>query len=219
MSKTNFYKVVSTYELGPHESKTATLDIYDLHNLVKFLHLGTHIAIGVVPQEAELYREKEKYQTSLFLVSKIILIEEFAHWDDLDYCYTVLNIDPYCLKYVKNPTKELILHALHREGCALQFVKNKTLDLCKAAVKQNGLALYFVEQKEPSELLTEIYQTAIKQTALALRYVKFQTDDLRFLAVKKMCYVVQYCTQVNDKLIEIVRKQDPYCLKYFKHLA
>lgn len=66
------------------------------------------------------------------------------------YLYT-LPLDYYIcthpIVYSSDPTYEMCLNAVRRNGLLLKYIKNQTRKLCVTAVKENICAVYFVDEK------------------------------------------------------------------------
>jgi hypothetical protein len=115
---------------------------------------------------------------ALRLGGEIILYEMKIPTEELKI--SVVKLDGYFIKFIKNPTEDIKLAAVKQNGLAIEFIKNPTEDIKLAAVKQNGLAIEFIEN--PSE---DIKLAAVKQNGFAITFIKNPTEAIQLKAINQ----------------------------------
>ena len=112
----------------------------------------TYIAEVIIPDDAQVYIEKDKFKADKFIINlnNKIDIKDHECWTNNNFCKI----------------------AIQQNGLALQFVKEQTDELCKLVVQQNGYDLRYV-----NEQTEELCKLAVQQNGSALRHVNNQTDE------------------------------------------
>src|SRR5579872_2242753 len=141
----------------------------DMDNFPKYVRYNNKICINlrkvIIPDDAQVYIETNKYKTDKFILEEPIKIFEPVkmEFEDNELCLRAIKSYAFGLKYVKNQTNEICLEAVRINGKALQFVEYQTPEICLAAVSQNGYALRYVKNQT-----LEICLAAIRRNTAAL---------------------------------------------------
>ena len=104
----------------------------------------------------------------------------------------VVSCDSEQLKLMKNPSVEIQIAAVRKNGFLVKYCK-QTTQICMEAVMSNGLALEMVEVQT-----REICLAAVIQNTYALFYVKNQTPEICFTAISINPFCVQFIRIPND---------------------
>jgi hypothetical protein len=88
-------------------------------------------------------------------------VDELLHFNMIQHKSTLMYLE------VINPSINLYMLALSKNGLLLEYVGNQTEELCKLAVEQNGLALKYVKHQT-----RELCDIAIRQNNLASKYIR-----------------------------------------------
>jgi hypothetical protein len=107
-------------------------------------------------------------------------------------CTHVLELVPQCIEYVLNPSEELCLIAVKKDGSLLSLIRQPSAVVCLAAVLENPMALRSVP---PNKVTEEMCLIAVKQDNYAITYVKSQDDDICSIAIK---YHPKYISQIKN---------------------
>lgn len=174
------------------ECSKGGLYFIELNKIGKWLILCKWIRKVIIPNDAVVYVELDKYRSSDLYLEKRQDIADFEYWKDIDFCRIVLRDNGFALKYIKEQTYELCKIALRENGRSLLFVNEQTPELCKIAVEQNGIALKFVKNQTNAICLS-----AVKQYGYALAYVLDQTKDICDCAIKQDKYASQYIKKLK----------------------
>lgn len=103
------------------------------------------------------------------------------------------------LRYIKEPTYNVLKEAVKAKGWAIQFIGNKTEELCLLAVSKDYDSIKYIEN--PSE---EVQLTAVKRYWGAIRYIKEPTLLVMREAVKR-----------EAEAINFIERYDYDDMKYF----
>jgi len=183
----NIDKVV----FNPHgECSAGGLYFTDESRRTLWYHCHTFFRMVIIPSDAQVYTERDKYKTDKFILSERTRIIE-----DEELCNAIVKDDNgQFLTYIHNQDLNVCLIAVKRDGYNLRYVKIQTPDICLAAVKENGCSLQFVHQQTPT-----ICMTAVKQHGMSLCYVRKQTKDICITAVRENKEALRY---VEDQYYE-----------------
>lgn len=116
----------------------------------------------IIPDDAKVYIEEDKFKVDKFLLQDPIKIYEIPKT-----CKHVVRNNSIYLEYIENQTNILCLEAVKQNGLSLKYVKKQTPKICLTAVRQNGLAIKFVKHQTPV-----ICSEAVRQNPRAINYIK-----------------------------------------------
>ena len=86
----------------------------------------------------------------------------------------------------------------------MQYIIEPTDEIYELAIQQNGLALRYVDNKTD-----EICKLAVQQNGFALQYIVDQTDEICKLAVQQNGLALQYVETQTDEIYELAIQQNP----------
>jgi len=160
---------IDTNDFDPNgQCREGGLYFTDINKMLKWLSYGPIIWEVIIPPDAKVYVEENKFKADKFVLLNRMYIEDHECWSDNVFC----------------------LEAVKKYGRALQYVKEQTPQICLEAVKNNGLALHYVKIKTP-----QICLEAVKKHGLVLKHVKEQTPQICLEAVKKYGWALQYVSE------------------------
>jgi len=120
---------------------------------------------------------------------------------------------PDLLKYIENPSNQVIVAAISKQPNIFSEIDNPTEDMCIAYVSKNGIKIKDV----PKELQTDnVCYFAVDDTPWAIQHIENQTEDLCVHAVTKNSKVLQHCKVRTEKVLSAVLNKDGYAIKEFK---
>jgi hypothetical protein len=91
-------------------------------------------------------------------------------------CMESVTITPLSIQYIDNPSLELRLAAVRRNGCALEVIEDQTEEICIAAVENNGDALEFVK---PEFKTYKVCNTALLSTHNVEYVLNYVPDKIK----------------------------------------
>ena len=98
-------------------------------------------------------------------------------------------------KRIKNPSEELQLIAVGRDGHAIEYIDNPSEKVKLAAIKQDGYVIEYVSN--PSE---KMKLTAVKQNGNTLQYINKPSDEIKLAAVKKDGTAIRYISCASEEI-------------------
>lgn len=113
----------------------------------------------------------------------------------------------YVIKYLKQYSHEMALEAVKENGMALRYVEHPSTEIEMAAVKQEGMALQFVIEPTPA-----IIKAAITQNGRAIAHVVDPSPELEIMAVKQSGYAIGYVKKQTPELIRLAVDQNAYAI-------
>jgi hypothetical protein len=116
--------------------------------------------------------------------------------------------DEMLIGYVKNPSEELLLHAVKNRYDVLQHIKHEYLSekICLAAIKhQGGLAIRGL----PKHLMTEkVCLAAVRRSHLAISAIDDPSEDVQLASVRANSSSIVNIKNPSDKvIIESLKKR------------
>ena len=175
---------------------------------------GTKVALIEIPDDAEVYAEKNKFRANKIILTQILNSDDFGD----KFWIEMLSQNGMVLKFVKNQTEEICTIAVKQNSFALSYVKQQTEKLCKIAVKNDttGDVLNYVEDRFKTK---ELCTLAVKQNGYALRFVykspllSLSTMyELTELALQQNGYDIKYIGNQTTLICKLAIKQNPYSL-------
>lgn len=176
--------------------------------IIQYLDYGIYIREVVLPDDAWICVENNKFRANKLILKSRILIEDFEGWLNNDFCELAVNHDGSTLRHIKNQTEIMCCFAVRQNGYALEHVLFQTETICREAVKQIGLALKFVTNKTYI-----ICMKAVQTDGLALKYVPIKTEELTLIAIKRHTYAFKFGIQ-TEATCRLAIKKDPLIIKY-----
>lgn len=198
---------------------------------------GKKLAIVEIPNDAQVYVEKDKFKSDKLIITNIVnffdvaddfwinilqhngLAFEYIKDQSEEICKYAIQKNQWLLEYVQDQflTEELCKLAVQENGIILQLVKNQTYDICNLAVQHNGMALKYVQDQFLTE---ELCKLAIKQDYRSLEYVKessdISIDEICKFAVSKNGYALQYVKNQTDEICTLAVNENANALQYVK---
>lgn len=96
-----------------------------------------------------------------------------------------------CLRYIANPTHEIIIMALKENGLNISDVDNQTPEYCMLAMENAG-GMEILDNIHGKYQTPEICMEAIRRNPSELGYVENQTLEMCLLAIKKDPSVIYF---------------------------
>ena len=116
------------------------------------------------------------------------------------------------LKYIKNPSEAVQLAAVKGNGFAIQYLKNPSEEMKLAAVKTNGWAIQYIEN--PSE---EVQLAAVRQSVSSIRFIENPTEEMKLAAVKTNGWAIQYIENPSEEVQLAAVKGNSFAIHYLKN--
>ena len=118
-----------------------------------------------------------------------------------ELCRLAIHQDPSVLRFIENPSDEVIELAVSKQAKTLKYVpfERQTQSLVQMALKQTKTAIQFVN---PSLITLEDAQLAVKRYKEALKYIpkELQTETICLKAIEKNPFIVSYIQQWTHKV-------------------
>jgi hypothetical protein len=163
----------------------------------------------------------------------------YVHNQTEDICLAAVQQDGLALRYVKKQTEDICLAAVKQNGLSLRHIKEQTKDICLAAIKQNVNAFHLIDRRYYTYdiymevvkkdgtfiknlnmrglLLNQkknIYNAAVLQNGLALKYIQYHTDDICEKAVQQNGMALQFINEQTPEICLLAVQQNGMALKY-----
>ncbi|MDR3236749.1 MAG: DUF4116 domain-containing protein [Prevotellaceae bacterium] len=127
-------------------------------------------------------------------------------------------LDNCILKDIDNPTPEVCLDAVRKNGYELLYIKNPTPELCLEAVKQEAYVIRYIKRENQT---VEMALEVVKKEGNLFQYIdsKCQTDEVCFTAIQNshgwaIGYIEnqkpEYCRaalEINDITFSSIRSE------------
>ena len=120
--------------------------------------------------------------------------------------------NPRIFENIKDPSDEVIMTALSRDGNNIKFVKNPTYEQKKTAIRSMPLAIQYINNLEE-----ELQILAVKLLWNSLKYIDNPSYKVKMEAVKTRGWAIQYIDNPDEELAEIAVKKDYDAIKYIKN--
>ena len=101
---------------------------------------------------------------------------------------------------INNPTEEMKIIALRKDGLVIQYIENPSEQVKLAAVKQYGGAIRFIEN--PTD---EIKMEAIKQDGFVIKDIENPTEEMQLEAIKQNRKYVKHIENPSQKVKEVIK--------------
>lgn len=126
-----------------------------------------------------------------------------------ELCRFAILQDPKVLRFIENPSDEVIELAISKEAKTLKYVpfERQTQSLVQMALKQTKTAIQFAN---PSLLTLEDAQLVVKRYKEALKYIpkELQTEPICLKAIEKNPFIVSYIKQwTNTIALKVVEQE------------
>ena len=116
---------------------------------------------------------------------------------------------PTIIQNIENPTDEMKLLAISKNGLVLKYIKNPTKEMQKLAIENNVRAIQYIEN--PSE---KVQLEAIKISYESLRYLKSPSLNCQIMAIKNNESAIQFIKDLNETKISEFLKVNILVIKY-----
>ena len=124
-------------------------------------------------------------------------------------CLEAVKRNGYAIQHIKNPTEEMCLEAVKRCGNTIKYIDNPTEEMQLEAVKQNGLSIKFIEN--PTK---EMCMEAIRQDGSSINFIKNPTKDMYLEAIKQNGLVIFYIENPTEEMCLEAVKQNGESIKF-----
>lgn len=185
------------------------------HNIGKWLEYSYKKMYWIrrvkIPNNAQVYIEKDKFKADKFILGKKKRIEDWRHWEDNNFCKAALRTSPNVFKFIKNQTPELCLEMVKQNGLALEYVHHQTPELCFIAIRSNPDSLKYVKEQTPDLCLE-----AVKLDGLALEHVHHQTFEICLAAVQQYGRSLKFVLRQTPEICLYAVQQNGCALQYVK---
>jgi len=179
---------------------------------------GDYMRYVTLPDDAEIYVEKNKMKSKQIILSEKVLIKDFIsnmirqHHVTKDDFLERVKQNGHFLKYIDQQlrTNEIMLEAIKKNGYALQYIDQqfRTNEIMLEAIKQNGNALDYIDEEFRTH---EIMLEAVKQNGNALYHIdqQFRTNEIMLEAVKQngiALYHIDQQFRTDEIMLEAVKQ-------------
>lgn len=111
----------------------------------------------------------------------------------------LINVHPYYVKYISNPSINIQREAIKNHVHYLQFIKNPALEVQLEAVKRDGCVIKFI--KNPSE---KVQLKAVEDDGEAIRYIKNPSLNVQLVAVNDEPHAIRYIKKPYEEVTRYV---------------
>jgi len=185
----------------------AGLYFSDLENAHKWVQGHTYYRIVIIPDNARVSFERDKYKADRFILGERQLIESCNEITE----YLASQLIPRFLKYATNLTDEMKMSMIRNDPYNLFYIEDQTEELCLFAINMNPRIFNVIKEQTPL-----LCFEAVKGYARNLQYVKQQTLKICSEAVKRDWYCLKYAKFQTPEMCLNVVKQDGMMLQYVK---
>jgi len=225
------------YKDNNHGYITGGIKFYDQAQFLKKIKYAYNALMRTVtiPQDAIVYIDNDEYVSDKLILDETINIEDWEIWNDMTFCKEIINTHSAFLKYVKNPTEELIKNTVTKDSFVIECVKNPSDEICLLALENSPYAFRYI--KRPSELICmrgihlnvnnictipediltpEMCSLAINIDPLILRFIKnkHQTIELCLEAVKLNAGAIIHVENVTAEFYMEAIKINPFVIRH-----
>lgn len=102
------------------------------------------------------------------------------HYLEQQIQFKILRENAFTIRYIKNPTEEILLETVRQDGNAIQFIKNPSEQVQLEAVRQTGFAIEFINN--PSE---QVQIEALKQDGRSFVFIDDPCEQAKLEAKKQ----------------------------------
>lgn len=125
-----------------------------------------------------------------------------AHGRSNEEYMRTIQINPFAIQNIPNPSTEMKLAALRQNGLVLEFIENPTREMQVLALHNTAKAIQFIPDP-PKEFL----QQAIEQSWTNLAYVPNPPEWLIWKALEQSGWAIQYIENPSEDMqLQAVRK-------------
>lgn len=107
----------------------------------------------------------------------------------------VINSNPHFIKKIKDPSAELILQAIKKDGTAIQYISDPSDDMKMAAIESTVDSFPFI--KDPSE---QIQLKAIEENEELIVHIKNPSERIKLEAVKKNSNAIRLLQHPSEEI-------------------
>lgn len=156
-------------------------------------------------QQEYLKRSKKNVKCYLNKIPK-------EYWNQ-QIIFNELQKDPHTLKYIENPTEEVQLFAVKRNGYVIKYIENPSKEVqLEAFISVPELFNYNI-----LDLTPEMKLQAVKSNGYTLKYIKNPSQEMQLEAVKQNCFAIQFINNPSREMQLEAVKQYPDAIKYIKN--
>ena len=122
-----------------------------------------------------------------------------------------IEANPSIIKMIPQPTDEMKLLALKKQGLVLEYIHHPTREMEELAINQNPRAIKFIEN--PTE---QMMIKAVQAGWSILQYIKNPTDEVIKLALKQSGWAIQYAKNPSETLQLLAVRKNYDAIKYIE---
>jgi hypothetical protein len=119
--------------------------------------------------------------------------------------------NPHAITTIQNPTEEMKLTAIRKNGLLLEYITDPTRQMQKLALDNNPHAIQFIH--DPTE---EMMLQAIRGGWINLEYIKKPTDQVLRLALSQAGWAIKYIDSPSEELQLMAVRKDYDSIKFIK---
>ena len=123
-----------------------------------------------------------------------------------------LNQNPHAIEFIKNPSEKVQLAAVNRNPYEIRHIDNPSEALQLAAVKKDGNAIKFI--KNPSE---EVQLAAVNQDGDATKFIKNPSEEVQLAAVNQNGRAIYYIKNPSEKVQLAAVNKYGHLIQYIKN--
>ena len=120
--------------------------------------------------------------------------------------------NPMLLEKIENPSDDIIMAAVKKNGNVIKFIKNQSFEMRKIAIESNPLSVQYMDDLEE-----ELQVLAVKLLWNSLKYIKNPSYKVLEEAVKVKGWAIQYIEAPDEKLCLLAVNNDYDAIKYIKN--
>lgn len=120
--------------------------------------------------------------------------------------------NPYLIKQIENPSKELQLIAIKNDPTNIQYIKNPDKEIQMIAVEKDATNIRYIETPE-----IDVQLVSIQENPMRLQYIKNPSQKVELTALKKDDYVIKYILNPTIEMQQLAIDKNPQNLQYLKN--
>lgn len=122
-----------------------------------------------------------------------------------------LKENPWSIEHIENPTEEMCLYVVSKAWNALKYIKEPSCDVIKKAIESKGWAIQFV--KDPS---LELQKLAVEKDYDSIKYIKNPTTEVQVISVKKDWSALKFIENPSEEAEIEGIKNNEEAMRYIK---
>jgi hypothetical protein len=191
--------------LGNYRNDYCSFKLIDIKDLSSY-DAPNEIAEVVLPESTLIEVERDHIIVDEFVITKIINKKDF-----INNHLQEINVHDF-IHYIDNPSEDIQLAAVEKNGYAIKWINNPSEDIQLAAVKQDVYAIIWINN--PSE---DIQLAAVEKNGHVIRWIKNPSEDVQLAAVKHDGCAIRWIKNPSEDVQLAAVKHDGCAIRWIKN--